>query len=114
MDGMVWDLGMLQRHLGKCPLPCAIRHEAASTKQPPGSQVVANLSPANTHPAAVMFHHLAGPEAWEALWGRIQRSTALIAAAALKEVRADHAALNVPPESTFEVRFAPRLGCRGA
>ncbi|KAL6752058.1 tubulin-tyrosine ligase family-domain-containing protein [Haematococcus lacustris] len=59
MDGMVWDLGRLEQHLGA--------------------------------------------PAWALLWGRIQRSAALMVAAALKDMQANHAELQLPPESTFEL-----------
>ncbi|KAJ9524612.1 hypothetical protein QJQ45_024202 [Haematococcus lacustris] len=59
MDGMVWDLGRLEQHLGAA--------------------------------------------AWALLWGRIQRSAALMVAAALKDMQASQAELQLPPESTFEL-----------
>lgn len=53
-------------------------------------------------------HHLsAGTAAFQQLWDRISHSAACTCASALPAVRADHAALSAPPESTFEVRRLP-------
>jgi hypothetical protein len=44
-----------------------------------------------------------GVEAWRGLWGELVSSAALVACAALRDVRQEHDALAAPPNSTFEV-----------
>ncbi|GAX74824.1 hypothetical protein CEUSTIGMA_g2271.t1 [Chlamydomonas eustigma] len=59
MDGMVWDLKMLEDHLGK--------------------------------------------DAFDTLWCRIARNTAMVFSSALPQITLAHEALSVQPESTFEL-----------
>ena len=100
MDGMVWDLKMLEEHLGEGGLwffRASGRWHEFRSNMPLLISPLASVLPPSSH---LLW---SGADAWRALWGRISRNTAAVFSAALPHIRMQSDAVGALPGSTFEV-----------
>jgi hypothetical protein len=101
---------------GSCTHRWALVHHLRTSERP-------GLSPGRlcgrgcTHRWALVHHPwtlcTAGPQRWATLWQGLQRSAALTVCAALGDMQREAARLQLPPNSTFEVRPGARQGGGG-